>query len=417
MTQSRTKHTALLLAFALIAISLLTAAPVRAGELPDLPAQFWLKGNAPENTCWAALHGQVGDCTLIIHAGASVPTVGETVTLKVWEDDSKANLIDEDSAEFLGELLYLGQLGGLEAGNYVEVTIAAGTYTGTAPAASATVDVVNDVVTGTADGQPNLFVIPAASFTAPDPQTVPFVCMRSPEVDEGGNWSVDYSTDEWAAEDEPPGCSVTVKDLKPGDWLQIPIRETGTNGLGFELSVWIPTFPDTDPGSTHAENIAQMYNEGITFGCDDDGNYCPTEAVNRAQMATFIARALDLTPVGPNPFSDVSDGGTHTPNIIAVAEAGITFGCNSEGTAFCPDEIISREQMASFLARAFGLTPVGENPFGDVANSGAHTPNIIAVAEAGITFGCNSEGTEYCPNDDVNRAQMASFIIRAINLP
>ncbi len=56
-----------------------------------------------------------------------------------------------------------------------------------------------------------------------------------------------------------------------------------------------------------------------------------------------------------NRFSDVSD--THTANINALAEAGVTLGCNPAGTLFCPDDQVTRAQMGSFLARALMLAP------------------------------------------------------------
>ena len=52
-------------------------------------------------------------------------------------------------------------------------------------------------------------------------------------------------------------------------------------------------FTDVDPQSVRAPAIAAIAAAGITFGCDA-GRYCPDEPVTRAQMATFLARALDL---------------------------------------------------------------------------------------------------------------------------
>ena len=87
----------------------------------------------------------------------------------------------------------------------------------------------------------------------------------------------------------------------------------------------------------------------------------------------------------------------HEANINAIAEAGITLGCDTDGVLYCPDDPITRAQMGSFLARAFGHDPVPGNRFDDV--SGTHTQNINAIAEAGITLGCNPEGTLYCPDE------------------
>jgi hypothetical protein len=69
-------------------------------------------------------------------------------------------------------------------------------------------------------------------------------------------------------------------------------------------------------------------------------------------MASFLARALELEPIPGDVYGDVS--GLHEPNINALAAAGITKGCDTEGTKFCPFEPVTREEMAAFLHRAFG---------------------------------------------------------------
>ena len=69
-------------------------------------------------------------------------------------------------------------------------------------------------------------------------------------------------------------------------------------------------------------------------------------------MGSFLARALALDPITGDRFADVS--GMHEPNINAIANAGITLGCNPEGTLYCPDAFVTRGQMAGFLHRGLG---------------------------------------------------------------
>ena len=70
--------------------------------------------------------------------------------------------------------------------------------------------------------------------------------------------------------------------------------------------------------------------------------------------------------------------------------------------------------MASFLVRAFQLPPA-QTPagFADTENN-THTANIDALAAAGITVGCATDPLRYCPNQAVTRAQMATFLNRAL---
>jgi hypothetical protein len=98
-------------------------------------------------------------------------------------------------------------------------------------------------------------------------------------------------------------------------------------------------------------------------------------------------------------------------DIDAIAGAGITNGCNPPfDDRFCPEELVTRGQMAAFLARALGL-PLGVGSgFSDVAGSGFEA-EIGALVAAGITNGCDVD--RFCPYGAVTREQMAAFLHRA----
>ena len=118
---------------------------------------------------------------------------------------------------------------------------------------------------------------------------------------------------------------------------------------------------------------------------------------------------------GGGPFADVPASSTHASAIAAIARAGITQGCDTARNLYCPDQPVTRAQMATFLARALNLPPGSQDYFTD-DNGSSHETNINALRRAGITQGCNSEGTRYCPDQPVTRAQMATFLARALNL-
>jgi hypothetical protein len=185
------------------------------------------------------------------------------------------------------------------------------------------------------------------------------------------------------------------------------------SAAGVALAGTLPpggTFIDDD-GNAHEANIEAIVAEGITFGCDAEGpRYCPDDFVTRAQMASFLARALDLPASKTNFFAD-DNGSVHEDNINRVAEAGITVGCAP--VLYCPNEFVTRAQMASFLARALGLSASATDFFTDDGDN-THEDNINRVAEAGITVGCAP--VLYCPDEFVTRAQMASFLARALGL-
>lgn len=133
-----------------------------------------------------------------------------------------------------------------------------------------------------------------------------------------------------------------------------------------------------------------------------------------AVASTFVA-APSVTHAG-TPFTDVGDS-PFVADIEWAAEEGITGGCTP--TTFCPEAIVTRAQMASFLVRMFDLPPTGNDYFVDDENS-IHEHDINALYESGITGGCRFVGdgpSDYCPRNPVSREQMAAFIVRAAGLP
>jgi len=84
--------------------------------------------------------------------------------------------------------------------------------------------------------------------------------------------------------------------------------------------------------------------------------FAPNATVTRAEMATFLVRAHDLVaaplPAGPDRFVDDA-GSVHEPNIDKVAAAGLAAGTSD--TTFAPSSPVLRGQMATFLARLLDL--------------------------------------------------------------
>ncbi len=201
-----------------------------------------------------------------------------------------------------------------------------------------------------------------------------------------GNASVWTDMDNWFV---PPGWEC------PDEW--IPYHYNGA-------------FRDDD-GSMFEADIDWLAEAGITLGCNPPYNdeFCPRADVTRAQMATFLVRALDLPAATTDYFVD--DGPPHEVNINALAEAGITLGC-ADGL-FCPNDAVSRQQMATLLVRALSLPTASTDYFTD--DGPPHEVNINTLAEAGITLGC-AEG-RFCPYGTVTRAHMAAFLARAFRVP
>ena len=189
------------------------------------------------------------------------------------------------------------------------------------------------------------------------------------------------------------------------------------------------TFTDDD-GNTFEGAIEAIAAEGITKGCNPPTNdlYCPDEPVTRGQMSAFLHRALPGLPIlfpEAGIFSDVWDPAvdTGTPpsffkDIEWLAQTGVTRGCNPPAnTNFCPDDPVTRAQMAAFLVRALGYADDGGGDLFVDDDDSIFEAEIDKLATARVTLGCNPPTNDrFCPDESVTRGQMAAFLARALGL-
>ena len=179
-------------------------------------------------------------------------------------------------------------------------------------------------------------------------------------------------------------------------------------------------FTDVPPDHWAKDYIYAIFNAGITQGCSQNPlKYCPQDLVSRAQMAAFIVRAKEGEPPANycatgSPFADVSSGTWPCKYIKRLSEMGITQGCGPG--VYCPNRDVTRAEMAAFLVRAVE----GEPP----ANYCATGSPFSDVSSD--TWPCKyikrlleleiTKGCGpgiYCPDRDVTRAEMAAFLARA----
>jgi hypothetical protein len=172
-----------------------------------------------------------------------------------------------------------------------------------------------------------------------------------------------------------------------------------------------------DEGDIFEQNIESIAASEVTLGCNPPFNdrFCPGLDVTREQMAAFLVRALGLDEISHPGFTDVPASSTFAGDIAKLATAGITRGCNPPANdRFCPEDPVSREQMAAFLVRGLGLAASDHPGFRDVPSNSTFASDIAQLATAGITKGCNPPANDlFCPRDPVTREQMAAFLDRA----
>ena len=175
-------------------------------------------------------------------------------------------------------------------------------------------------------------------------------------------------------------------------------------------------YPDTVADSYYVEPVSQLGERGVFAGTLCEGGFCPDEALDRKTMAVWVVRVLDEevpAAVSGSRFSDVDARSFYAPFVERMFALGVTRGCG-DGSVFCPDESVTRAEMAVFLSRAFDL-PEGPDPgFSDVPADAWYAAEVAGLAASGITRGCG-DGSVFCPAGDTTRAQMAAFLYRAVN--
>ncbi|WP_248924794.1 prolyl oligopeptidase family serine peptidase [Paenibacillus hamazuiensis] len=157
-----------------------------------------------------------------------------------------------------------------------------------------------------------------------------------------------------------------------------------------------------------AKEIAKLSQKGIVEGTAD-GVFQPDEPITRGVAALWLSKALSLPkPASLNGFSDVAPGSSLAPAVNALKEKGVVQGDQGK---FSPDALLTREQMASLLVRAFQLKDNGLNVwFKDEAAIGSsHYDDVVRLKQNFIT-----EQSEYMPKNQVTRAQLVLFLNRAM---
>ena len=174
-------------------------------------------------------------------------------------------------------------------------------------------------------------------------------------------------------------------------------------------------FGDVPDDAYFSTPVADLHAEGVFNDTLCEEGFCPGVPIDRRTMAVWTIRVLD----GEDPpattqsrFDDVDPASYHAPFIERMAELHVTRGCG-DPSRFCPDRNVTRAEMAAFLSRAFNLLD-GPNPgFDDLPDGAWYASDVAKLAASGITTGCG-DGTIFCPGDATTRAQMATFLHRAI---
>ncbi len=213
----------------------------------------------------------------------------------------------------------------------------------------------------------------------------------------------------------------STPSLAPGTLNDVVV--TNPSSLSGTLAGgWMADFSDVPQASLFHSDVEKVFRNGITAGCGG-GNYCVASAVTRAQMAVFLLKAEHgsayTPPACTGIFTDVLCPGPFTDWIEQLSAEGITAGCG--GGNYCPDNSVTRAQMAVFLLKTLlgsaYVPPSAVGVFDDVQIGDFAADFIEDLYGRTITGGCQASPLLYCPLAAVTRGQMAVFLVKTFSLP
>jgi hypothetical protein len=178
------------------------------------------------------------------------------------------------------------------------------------------------------------------------------------------NGSLIYSTDPdglfHASAHIPKGALLTFFDLDYCD-----------NVTGGTVEAWLYTSPHTGSStnlshliSTTQSSCTSAYEDltaqNVTFNPNTDDLYVEVETHGGFLDSSFsgvsIFYQLQVSPAPATAtFADVPTNHPYFKFIEALASSGITKGCGSSPLIFCPNGTITRQEVATWIAKALGL--------------------------------------------------------------
>ncbi len=364
-----------------------------------------------------------GDETLTIN-GALTGFIVEPATITITDNDDPPTRIEMTTPSSSRRL---------DEGERAQVTVRFPTGSSALPVATTvTITTSGNARSGTDYNAPRSVIIPARGTQVPF--TVRITQDSTPESDETiiltartadyGNASLTLTI---PANDQPtPGGG--------GGGAPPPSGGGGGGGGGAPPPAGPPAPPPPpaapvcqgrfcdDDGSVHQANIEQIAAWEITLGCDADdaAKFCPSAQITRRQMAAFLYRAVTriqtIEPPAGIEITDVPADAWYRTFAEWVVSTGAFVAPDG---VFNPGGVVTRADMAVMMIASFPDINAVDEPeglFNDVAGA---APEVVRAVEGmyhtGVTRGCSVEPLNYCPDQPVTRAQMASFFVRAVN--
>lgn len=180
----------------------------------------------------------------------------------------------------------------------------------------------------------------------------------------------------------------------------------------------------TDSGSFHDLSSASPWAQplistvqhlGLMSG-DKSGNFRPHDPITRQEVAAILVNTLKLPApaVSSTGFSDVTAADWGSPQIAAVAKAGLMNG--DKGGTFRPHDPITREEMAAILVHA-AKGAAAEGDLLSVADRDEISPWAKGYVQAAMKMGLLAgDGTYFHPKAHAERQEVAAMLLNFLKV-
>ena len=232
-------------------------------------------------------------------------------------------------------------------------------------------------------------------------------------------YQIDICAHSYTAAITKPSCtaggSTTYTCSLCGHSYTTTVPALGHDWQGYECGrcglTRMTPFDDVVPGSFYEPPVAWALEKGITNGISAT-EFGANTSCNRAQVVTFLWRAAGspAPAAAEHPFADVQRGSFYEKAVLWALEKGVTNGLDA--THFAPNAECNRAQVVTFLHRAMGKPgyTADAHPFTDVAAGAFYYDAMLWAVEKGITNGVSA--TAFGPDTVCNRAQVVTFLYR-----
>lgn len=170
-----------------------------------------------------------------------------------------------------------------------------------------------------------------------------------------------------------------------------------------------PSYPTDIDRHWAKSNIEYVYDHSLMNGYPE-GIFAPENSITRAEFATVMSKFMELgeDSAAADKFSDV-DGHWAKGYIGALYSREIVNGVSD--IEFAPDANITRQEIATILARAFKLTEKSADVFADNDSIAEWASDFVYMTKA-AGYMQGDENNNFNPIANATRAEVATIIYR-----